>query len=64
MTTVEDWEGDDGAVVAERVVKAPANPFYLDDAFSDSEDVDPVGFEFSSEAIRADLVLNLAPFIR
>lgn len=61
MSADDDWEGEHGAVVAQRVAKAPASAFYLDDAFSDGEDVDPVGFEFSSAAIRADLVLNLAP---
>jgi hypothetical protein len=47
---------DDQVIVQERVGKPPpeSTSFYVDDAFSDSEDVEP-HYELSLAAIRADL---------
>ena len=55
MYNQHDWAADDGqAITQEHIGKTPpqATPFYLDDAFSDGEDIEP---EFSLTAIRADL---------
>lgn len=56
MDHQRDWAEDDVQTVKEPVEKSPpgTTPFSFDDAFSDTDDIDP-NIEFSSVAIRADL---------
>jgi len=56
MYNQRDWAEDDDQTVKEHVEKSlPGTiPFSFDDAFSETDDIDP-NIEFSSVAIRADL---------
>ncbi|KAI0068084.1 RabGAP/TBC [Artomyces pyxidatus] len=59
MNDGDDWANDNiNVVVPERVAATPPAPFYLDDAFSDGDDIDP--YEFSSTVIRAELARSFS----